>query len=483
MTGKSREPDFFQNLRAELSSARLWMDRFVVLVCAIAAGLLVVGFTLLSDQAFGIFERIYAWNPWAVLVWTPLMTGLIVWLTRRYFPGAAGSGIPQVMAALDPELPRQERGRFVSLKLSFGKIGLAVSGLAAGLSIGREGPSVQVAAGVMLYAERWLGPSTGITAHALLVAGGAAGIAATFNAPLAGVMFAIEELSRKLESHSSGLILSAIVLAGLTGVSVFGNFTYFGVIPVPPFGVRELVPGLMVAIGSGALGGLFSRIMSESLIGTHERLNQWRARHPIVFALLGGLLIAAIGLTSGGTTFGSGSESVKHMLEEQSDLPALFVPLKFFATWLTAWCGVPGGIFAPSLAIGAGIGNDIATLTGSEANAALIAMGMAGFLAAVTQAPLTALIIVMEMVDGHSMVLTLMISAMLASLTSRLVSRPLYSALSDHMVQLVTALPLVKPPTPMAEVVEPPQAETEARTDAEVAKTDADTNQSGKSGG
>ena len=466
---KQAEPDFFQNLRAELSSGRLWMDRMVVLVCAVAAGLLVVGFTLLSDYAFTIFERIHQWNSWAVLVWTPLMTALIVWLTRRYFPGAAGSGIPQVMAALDPELPRQERGRFVSLKLTFGKIGLAMSGLAAGLSIGREGPSVQVAAGVMLYAERWLGPSTGITAHALLVAGGAAGIAATFNAPLAGVMFAIEELSRKLESHSSGLILSAIVLAGLMGVSVFGNLTYFGFIPVPRFGLNMVLPGLMVAIGSGALGGLFSRMMSESLIGTHERLNQWRSRHPIGFALLGGLLVAAIGLASGGTTFGSGSDSVKHMLDDQSDLPALFVPLKFFATWLTAWCGVPGGIFAPSLAIGAGIGNDVATLTGSSANAALIAMGMAGFLAAVTQAPLTAFIIVMEMVDGHSMVLTLMISAMLASLTSRLVSRPLYSALSDHMVQLVTAPPPVKPPTPMADVVEPAEADVQAEAEQKAA--------------
>ena len=453
---KQAEPDFFQNLRAELSSGRLWADRAVVLVCAVAAGLLVVGFTLLSDYAYAIFERIYRWNSWVILVWTPLLTALIVWLTRRHFPGAAGSGIPQVMATLDPELPRQDRSRFVSLKLTFGKIGLAVSGLAAGLSIGREGPSVQVAAGVMLYAERWLGPSTGITAHALLVAGGAAGIAATFNAPLAGVMFAIEELSRKLESHSSGLILAAIVLAGLMGVSVFGNVTYFGFIPVPRFGLDMVLPGLLVAIGSGALGGLFSRIMSESLIGTHERLNQWRGRHPIWFALIGGLLVAAIGLASGGTTFGSGSDSVKHMLDEQSDLPALFVPLKFFATWLTAWCGVPGGIFAPSLAIGAGIGNDVATLTGSSANAPLIAMGMAGFLAAVTQAPLTALIIVMEMVDGHSMVLTLMISSMLASVTSRLVSRPLYSALSDHMVQLVTAPPPVKPPTPVADLVDPP---------------------------
>jgi H+/Cl- antiporter ClcA len=104
--------------------------------------------------------------------------------------------------------------------------------------------------------------------------------------------------------------------------------------------------------------------------------------------------------------------------------------LKFVATWITAWSGVPAGIFAPSLSIGAGVGSDIALLTGLAGNPALIALGMAGFLAAVTQAPLTAFIIVMEMVDGHAMVLSLMACALVASGVSRLISRPLYPQLA-----------------------------------------------------
>jgi H+/Cl- antiporter ClcA len=96
-----------------------------------------------------------------------------------------------VIATLDPALDPAQRGRFVSLWLSFAKMGLASAGFAAGLSIGREGPSVQVAAGVMHHARRWFGPHSGISHHALLVAGGAAGIAAAFNAPQAGVLFAI----------------------------------------------------------------------------------------------------------------------------------------------------------------------------------------------------------------------------------------------------------------------------------------------------
>jgi H+/Cl- antiporter ClcA len=428
------EPDFLHNLRAELSNGRLWFDRAVVLAYAVAAGLLVVLFTLLSDWSFSIFEKVYGLSQWLVLIWTPLLTAAVVWTTRKYFPGAAGSGIPQVMAALDPATPPSMRGRFVSLRLTLAKIGLAATGLLAGLSIGREGPSVQVAAGVMQHARRWMRPDSGMSPHALLVAGGAAGIAAAFNAPLAGVVFAIEELSRKLESRNSGLIITAIVLSGLMGVSVFGNITYFGVIKVPPLGWGAVLPGLLVVVLCGILGGLFSRLLAASLKGSPESFNDWRRMYPVRFAAVGGLAIAVIGIVSHGTTFGAGSHAVKQMLAGQTDLPSLYVLLKFVATWLAAWCGVPGGIFAPALSIGAGVGHDVAMLTNPQIGAALIAMGMAAFLAAVTQAPLTAFIIVMEMVDGRAMVLSLMMAAMLASLVSRMLSRPLYESLSEYMI-------------------------------------------------
>jgi H+/Cl- antiporter ClcA len=127
------------------------------------------------------------------------------------------------------------------------------------------------------------------------------------------------------------------------------------------------------------------------------------------------------------------------MLAGESDISRLYVLLKFVATWVTSWSGVPGGIFAPSLSIGAGVGHDVAQLVaGNSASAlapALIAMGMAAFLAATTQAPLTSFIIVMEMIDGRPMVLSLMAAAMLASLISRLISRPLYGTLSALMLR------------------------------------------------
>src|ERR1044072_2968422 len=96
----NRDPDFLENLRTELSSGRLWLDRAIVLGYAVAAGLFVVAFTIASDWAFGLFQCLYRSYPWAVLLWTPALTVAIVWATRRWFPGAAGSGIPQVKAAL-----------------------------------------------------------------------------------------------------------------------------------------------------------------------------------------------------------------------------------------------------------------------------------------------------------------------------------------------------------------------------------------------
>ena len=143
----------------------------------------------------------------------------------------------------------------------------------------------------------------------------------------------------------------------------------------------------------------------------------------------------------------------------QADVPSFYVTLKFIATWLSAWVGVPGGIFAPSLSIGAGVGHNVAGLMGADIAPALIAMGMAAFLAAVTQAPLTAFIIVMEMVDGHSMVLSLMAAAMLASLVSRMLARPLYETLAQHMLSMVVA-PAPAPasaPAPVPEQASPPK--------------------------
>lgn len=410
----------------------LWTGRGVLIAYAALTGLTVVAFTWFAEHAlrqFFIFQRAHVWE---TVVWTTASTTGIAWLTRRFFPGAAGSGIPQVLAALHADTTVEQRTLFVSLKLSIAKMFLTTWGLLAGLSIGREGPSVQVAAGIMQGARRWLRPRSSVDAHALLVAGGAAGIAAAFNTPLGGIVFALEELGQHKRLHDSSHVIVAIVVAGLMGVSAYGNANYFGFIRIENLSADVVLPALALALCCGLAGGVFSRLLiaSQSNQGT-DRFSRWRQRSPVWFAAGCGLMIGVLGIVSHGETYGSGYAHNRAMLESTNDTSPMYVVLKYLATWFSAWSGVPAGVFAPSLAIGGAMGNDMAQLTSVRDATTLIALGMAGFLAAVTQAPLTAFIIVMEMVDGHGLVLALMAMTLVSSSVARLLSAPLYATLAE----------------------------------------------------
>ena len=393
MPPDSPQHDVRSAFQREIISTHVWRTRIVVVSMAAVAGLVVVGFTWLAENAFGTFLDLSEAAWWAPLIWTPVCCAAIMWVTRRYARGAAGSGIPQVMAALDPALSGGRRPLLVSLRISLAKIGLTSGGLLGGMSLGREGPSVQIAAGIMLAARRWLPRHSGVSAHSLLVTG--------------------------------------IVLAGLIAVSVYGNGTHFGVIRPGPIGLALVAPGLLVAVVCGLAGGLFARLLVTCLsMRSKDAPTRWRQRYPVRFAAGCGLVVAVIGIISGGATYGSGNEATNALLANEAAVPGAYALFKFVATWVTAWSGIPAGIFAPSLSIGAALGHDVALLTGYPYGAALIALGMVGFLAAATQAPLTAFIIVMEMVDGHSMVLSLMACALVASTVSRVLSPPLYGALA-----------------------------------------------------
>jgi H+/Cl- antiporter ClcA len=439
-------PPFLNSLSFELMERQSWRDRSIVLAYATLTGAVVVVFTLLAEvasQGFAALRAGTAGGPWLSLAWTPLLTLAVLWWTRRFAPGAAGSGIPQVVRALDDGTNPAECRHLVSPAVSLHKVGLVSGGLLAGLSIGREGPTVQVGAGLMAHARRWLSPRSRIDTHDLMVAGAAAGIAAAFNTPLGGIVFALEQLTRRRGIVHSTLVIAVIVLAGLVAVSAFGSETYFGRLRVQSLSWSLLGPGLLVALASGLAGGLFARLLIASAHGAGGRLRQWHARYPFRFAAACAFAVALIGIVTAGQTAGAGYAPTRALLEGRADMPGLYTLLKFCATWLSAWTGVPAGVFAPSLAIGAGLGHDVATLTGVGAEAAipLIALGMVGFLSASTQGPITAFIIVMEMVAGQSMVLSLMACSMLAAGISRLVSPPLY-------VELASLLQL--PATPAA---------------------------------
>ena len=198
-------------LRGPLSRFR-WQTRITLWLAALFAGLMVVAFAKLAELALALFAALSLGRAWVPFLLAPAIGMLTVWVTQRYFPGAQGSGIPQVIAATRQAAQGKAVTTLLSLRIAFGKIFLGAFALIGGFSAGREGPSVQVAASIMHAVHKWLPHSRALRVQDLILAGGAAGIAAAFNTPLAGIVFAVEELGRRLEARTSGVLVSTCLL-------------------------------------------------------------------------------------------------------------------------------------------------------------------------------------------------------------------------------------------------------------------------------
>ncbi len=420
--------------RLPLLSPRQWRRRLVFWCGAILVALVALVFARAADFAQDVFASLVAGRAWLVLLLAPAGLAVSVWLTRRVFPGAQGSGIPQTIAALHL-VDRDQIAAILSMKIACGKIVLTLLGLACGASIGREGPTVQIGAAIMHALGRALRLPRIELERALVLAGGAAGVAAAFNTPIAGVVFAIEELSHSFESRASGTVLTAVILAGITTLALAGNYTYFGVSSVElTIGSGWLAVLLCSAVG-GVAGGLFSWILVRASRGLPGWSGQFVQRRPILFAIVCGLVLAVIGLLSDGSSYGTGYAQARGVVEGTAHLPAGFAIFKLLATTVSYLSGIPGGIFAPSLAVGAGIGQGLSQLVAHTPPGAVVLLGMVAYFSAVVQAPITATLIVMEMTDNQKMTIPLLATSMLAFGVSRLICRrPLYGALARRFL-------------------------------------------------
>ena len=419
--------------RSQFTSPKRWAHRIVIWGGAIMVSLVAIVFAWLADWASAAFVNLASPRPWIALIVSPLGLIVSVILTLKVFPGAQGSGIPQVIASMHIT-DQSIVARVLSLRIAAGKVLLTLLGLLSGASIGREGPTVQVGASLM----QALGSAMNMRAEAqraLVLAGGAAGISAAFNTPLAGVVFAIEELSHSFEARTSGTVLTAVIISGIATLSLVGNYTYFGTTGAQfDLGHAWLAVLLCGGLG-GALGGLFSECLVRFANGAVGGPARWFAPRPLLFAGLCGLLIAVLGLLSGGATYGTGYDQARSLVEGHADLPSSFFLLKLLATTVSYLSGIPGGIFAPSLAIGAGLGHSLAWLMPDDAAGAIVLLGMVGYFAGVVQAPITATVIVLEMTENQRLTIPLMATAMLAFGVSRLICRrPLYGALARRFL-------------------------------------------------
>ena len=410
-----------------------WKRRLVFWSGAVSVGLVAIFLAVAAEWANGLFHKLLAISPYLPLIITPLGLALIVFVTRKFFPGSQGSGIPQTIASLDPD--SVIRGRVLSLRIAFGKVMLTVFGLMFGASVGREGPTVQIGASIM----HSLGNLARFPKHdvekGLILAGAAAGVAAAFNTPLAGIVFAIEEMSRSFEEHNSSTILMTVIIAGITSLALLGNYSYFGhTSETLPFGKAWDVV-IVCGIVGGILGGAFSRFLVEVNKGLAGKMGAWMRARPVAFAAACGLILALIGLASNNTSYGSGYSEAKSLLDGKAVLPEAYGLLKMMATIVSYVSGIPGGIMAPTLSAGAGFGANLAHMFTSVPAGATIILGMVAYFAGVTQAPITAFVIVMEMTDNHEMLLPLMAAAFIAKICSRLICpTPLFHTMAQNFV-------------------------------------------------
>ena len=419
-----------------LLSGQRWKRRAALWIGAILVALAAIVFAKGSDLSYGLFKQLLAKSRWWPLLVTPLGFALLAWLTEGALRATRGSGIPQVIAAVDREEDVSFRQRLLALPVALGKLVLTLFAMLVGASVGREGPTVHVGAGLMVWLAQRFGFRDAASISRFALAGGAAGIAAAFNTPLAGVMFAIEELAGAFEHRFSGALLTAVMIGGVVSLGLVGDYAYFGRMSTSlPLGESWLAV-LATGVIGGLAGGLFARAILIASSGLPGLLGKFRRFSPPAFAAFCGLLLALIGLGSGDAVYGTGYEQAREIIAGGHAITLWFGVDKWLANAVSYVAGIPGGIFSPALAVGAGIGANLAPWLPHTPVTAVILLGMSAYLAGVTQAPLTSAVISMELTDNHDFVLPIMAACLLGRTFSSLVCKtPIYRAFAQRLLQ------------------------------------------------
>ena len=411
-----------------LLSAVAWKQRLVFWSGAIVVGLFISALTVVSERAVVLLLDFVQPRSWTLWLIPPLGIPLVACLTQRLCQGAEGSGVPQVKAALAIHHDLQGRSRLVSFRIAIGKVLLTNLGLLTGSSAGLGGPAIQIGASIMTS----LGKAARFPPHYMergfILAGSAAGFAALFSAPLAGIIFAIEELGRSLEEKIGSLVLIAIILAGMTAFILLQHYIFLDTEESSlPWGKGWLAIPLC-GVAGGLAGGIFSRL----LIRIGQLVNPLRMRRRILLACACGAVLAVIHTGTDGMTLGTGYPVLKQILTDPQSIQPLFCLMKALATLATALSGIPAGLFVPSLSVGAGLGSNLMSWLPFTPPLAVVLLSMCAYFSGVFQNPMTSFVLIMEITDTHEMLLPLMATAFIATGTAQLINRqPLYERLTE----------------------------------------------------
>ena len=410
----------------------------LTLIIGAVVSLAVVAFIVLTEN---LGARLYpaggaAWRRVLIPLVGSLSTGFLLY---RYFPNARGSGIPQTKAALFL------RDGYISFRTVVGKFSLCSVSLASGIALGREGPSVQVGAGIASVLGRRLGLSTA-SVKALVPAGASAALAAAFNTPISAVLFSLEEVMGDMHAP----VLGSIVLSSATSWIVLhlllGDEPLFH---VPAYQLVHPVEFVFYAV-LGLIGGLVSVAFVKLLLWQRKRFSEMPASVQWYLPAVGGLTVGLLGWFFP-QVLGVGYAFVGQALNGQLVVGAmaLLVCLKLVATATCYASGNAGGIFGPSLFIGAMMGGAVGGLvhmlapdyTGGVGAYALVGMGAA--FAGIVRTPMTSVIMIFEITRDYSIIVPLMIANLISYfLSSKLQEEPIYDALQHQDgIHLPSAVP------------------------------------------
>jgi len=402
-------------------------------IASVITGLIAVLYARLFLIAENLTALIYKRHEWYLFVLMPVCFLTAWWLVKRFAPYSRGSGIPQVAAAIEISSPRSDKkvDKLLSIKVILTKMVSSLVFAIGGGAIGREGPTIQIAASVFRKVNQVL-PAwwPKVAKRNMIITGAAAGLAAAFNTPLGGIVFAIEELTKTHFSYFKTAIFSSVIIAGLTAQGILGPYLYLGYPKMGSLSGFIFAGVILVAIITGLLGSGMAKII---LI-----IFKWKSkfsfnREHILYVLCCALIMAGIAIFVNDSILGSGKDIMQKALFTSDKYSVWYMPLiRMVGPILSFTTGGAGGVFAPALGAGASVGSLVSGwfhLSDTNTNLLVLA-GMVGFLTGVTRSPFTSAILVLEMTDRNNVIFHLILAGMVASLVAILIDK---HSFYDHL--------------------------------------------------
>ena len=360
-------------------------------IASLITGVFAVLYTDLFVAAEKVTMFVYNHHAWQLFIISPICFVVAWWLVNKYSPYSRGSGIPQVMAAIQISTPKTTGiiDKLLSFKIIFIKVLSSIFMALGGGAIGREGPTIQISASIykivyQLLPKWW--PK--IAKRNMMVTGAAAGLAAAFNTPLGGIVFAIEELTKTHFSYYKTAIFSSVIIAGLSAEALLGPYLYLGYPKLDGLSNTIFFGVALVAVISGLLGSAMSKIILF--------IFAWKAKfkftyYHVIFVVVCALIMVFTAIFVNADMLGSGKDIMQKTLFTSDKYVSWYTPLLRIAGPLLSFTtGAAGGIFAPALGAGASVGSLVASwfkVSDIDTNM-LILSGMVGFLTGVTRSPL-----------------------------------------------------------------------------------------------